>query len=197
MIVHGLCTIGMAPAACCGLEITLGLTPASVSAVSSRRSRFVVMITLTYPSATSRAIAWCALVGIFKPSSCSCGVGSKNSDNRLNRAGLRRSQFLDDRGVVGLTAKLLAVPGDWIVPRVLVAQQGQPPDQLNHHPPAAWHSGADADAGSQQQSERSGSGMDTRGERHHRVGGHAVNLSLGRYTGCAPLLSPAFGSGCR
>ena len=115
--------------------------------------------------------------------------GSKNSDNRAQPSSLRRRQLLDDRGVVGLTADLLAVPRDWIVPGVLVAQQGQPPDQLHHHPPAAGHAGADADAGSQQQRERSRSGMDTGGERHHGVGGHAANLPLGYHTGLRTLAS--------
>ena len=48
---------GKSPAAPLGLDTTLGSAPALVRAASSSRSKFVVTITFTKPSATSWAIA--------------------------------------------------------------------------------------------------------------------------------------------
>ena len=57
MTVHRLNAIGIAASASAGLDTTLGGTPASDSAVSSSRSKLVVTITRTNPSATNRAVA--------------------------------------------------------------------------------------------------------------------------------------------
>ena len=55
----------------------VGTTPLSKRAVSTRRSKFVVRMTLMNPSAASAAMARCAGVGCFSPSSRSRSFGSQ------------------------------------------------------------------------------------------------------------------------